>query len=123
MNMKSNDILLIMWYIFLTIILVLAMSPVITVRGEVSLSNTCEQDAKDYQDMHGGDMIFIQPLKESGAYDLGRYNGHWINYQNHTYIDAKSGMVLNNPSDWFDQKSEWWNISQGEHPPFGLYRN
>ena len=47
--------------------------------SNVSAMNNCEELARDYQDIHGGSLIFIQPLTASGSYDLGRYNGHWIN--------------------------------------------
>jgi len=47
----------------------------------VAEANDCEKLAKDYQRTHGGDLIFIQPLipNSGGAYDLGEYNGHWMN--------------------------------------------
>ncbi len=41
--------------------------------------NNCEGLAKNYQRVHGGDLIFIQPLKSDGTYDFGEYNGHWFN--------------------------------------------
>lgn len=40
--------------------------------------NECELIAKDYQEEYGGSLIFIQPVKDSGAWDLGPYNGHFL---------------------------------------------
>lgn len=102
----------------------------------------CELIAKDYQREFGGDLIFIQPLKDNGAYDLGAYNGHWINkayvspnnrfiigsytvegiyyidYQSQTYFQS-----IDEIKDWYmmmkDKESEVFNVNQ-ERVPFAL---
>ncbi len=40
----------------------------------------CELAAKQFQQAYGGDLIFVQPLKPDGSFDLGGYNGKWLNY-------------------------------------------
>jgi len=90
----------------------------------IGINNNCLHHALEYQRENGGDLIFVQPLKDNGAYDLGRYNGHWLNLVHGEYIDAGSGMILNPPSAWFyPVKSQWWNVNQGQHPPFALIRD
>lgn len=34
----------------------------------------CELVVKEYQKIYGGPLIFIQPLKDNGAFDFGPYN-------------------------------------------------
>ena len=93
--------------------------------------NQCELIAKDYQDKFYGDLIFIQPLKENGAYDFGEYNGHWINRawnknQGSYYIDYQSQTYFNSIDEvkiWYNyytgKNSEVYNINQGG-VPFGI---
>ncbi len=93
--------------------------------------NQCELIAKDYQDKYYGDLIFIQPLKDNGAYDLEDYNGHWINKAWNKeigiyYIDYKSQIyfyTIEEVEDWYEwtrgQKAEVFNINQ-EGAPFGI---
>ena len=83
--------------------------------------NTCEQDALTYQKEHGGSLIFVIPLQSNGAYEDGRYAGHWMNYVSGEYIDAGTGTRYISPAMWFDRKSEYWDMSK-EHPPFSLIR-
>jgi len=90
--------------------------------------NQCELIAKDYQDIFYGDLIFIQPLKDNGAYDFGAYNGHWINKAWNKelgiyYIDYGSQTYLYTIEEikqWYEiysgKKSEVFNINQGEAP-------
>lgn len=58
-------------------------------------SNDCEQLAKEFQKVYGGDLVLVQPLKDNGAYDLGKYNGHWINQ---IYLKG-IGIVFYDPVD------------------------
>ena len=55
------------------IVFMISVSPVFAEQ------NDCEKLAKEYQKEHFGDLIFVQPLKDNGAYDLGDYKGHWMN--------------------------------------------
>jgi len=96
--------------------------------------NNCENLAKEYQNIHGGSMVFIQPVLSNGAYDLGRYNGHWINkvYNKDIqaigpyYYDVNSGSIMLKEEEvkrWYSRPMEMWNIGEGEHPPFSMIRN
>ena len=38
-----------------------------------------EELIKITEDIYGGYLMFIQPLKDNGVYDLGPYNGTFIN--------------------------------------------
>lgn len=87
--------------------------------ASVAESNTCYQDAIQYQKQFGGSLVFVQPLTESGAWDLGRYNGHWMIYRFGNFLDPASGVWYNDPRAWFTQKSEYWILSESR-PPFGL---
>jgi hypothetical protein len=79
-------------------------------------SNQCELIAKDFQKEFGGSLVFIQPLKENGAYDLCDYCGHWINKK---YL---SGNQKDFFFDWQAQKifssqieiENWWFESTGQ---------
>ena len=90
-------------------------------------SGQCELVAKDYQRVYGGYLIFIQPLKDNGAYDLGPYNGHMINkaYTKERgiyYIDYVSQSYFKNESevlDWYGGHAIIFNMNEGGTPfPF-----
>lgn len=94
-------------------------------------NNECELIAKDYQAVHGGYLVFIQPLKSNGAYDLGEYNGHFLNkvYTKEKglyYIDYYSQIYFNNTqeiSKWYkdtmNKNSEIFDLSV-RRPGFNL---
>lgn len=75
----------------------------------------CELVAKEYQKIYNGSLIFIQPLKDNGAYDLGSYNGAFINkaYNKERgiyYIDYMSQSYFKNESEilyWY-----MWNTNK-----------
>ncbi len=64
-------------------------------------NNTCELTARQFQNVYGGDLVFLQPLDSTGNYDFGDYNGHWINYvwyepfNRSYYIDYVNQRVFN----------------------------
>ena len=101
--------------------------------GAYAVDNGCENLAKEYQKLYGGSLVFIQPLKDNGAYDLGRYNGHWLNsvynkdikaVGRHFY-DVYSGSVMisdDELKDWYGRNMEFWDLEYG-YPPFPLVRN
>lgn len=91
----------------------------------------CELVAKEYQKIYGGYLIFIQPLKDNGAWDLGPYNGAFINkaYDKERgiyYIDYMSQSYLKNESEileWYymmtGKKAVIFNMNDGGTPfPF-----
>ncbi len=94
--------------------------------------NQCELIAKDYQDMFFGDIVYIQPLKENGAFDFGAYKGHWINKawnkeRGIYYIDYKSQSYFNSTDEikqWYEwvtgKQSMIYNVNQGGGVPFGI---
>lgn len=86
----------------------------------------CEWLAKQWQEKNGGDLIFIQPLKENGAYDLGAYNGHLLNYRAGIYYDSQTNFsAIDEKSvlEWYEfstgKKSVLFNISE-KRPPFSI---
>jgi hypothetical protein len=88
--------------------------------------NNCEKLAKDWQQTHYGSLVFIQPLTESGAYNLGEYTGHWLNhYWNGTakiYYDAGTGtpfLTKQEVKEWYLYHCEVFDLADG-HPPFPL---
>ena len=91
----------------------------------------CELVAKEYQKIYGGSLIFIQPLKDTGAWDLGPYNGAFINkaYNKERgiyYIDYMSQSYFTNESEileWYmlnnNKKAIIFNMNDGGTPfPF-----
>lgn len=93
----------------------------------------CYPLAVEYQQKHGGDLIFIQPLKESGAFNFGKHNGHWMNkaYSKERgtyYYDAQTNGYFKSKtavSKWYlffeGKKSIIYNVNQ-EAVPFSLIR-
>lgn len=90
----------------------------------------CELVAKEYQKIYGGYLIFMQPLKDNGEYDLGSYNGAFINkaYNKERgiyYIDYMSQSYFKNESEILDymwntnKKAVIFNMNDGGTPfPF-----
>lgn len=94
--------------------------------------NECELIAKDFRKEFGGSLVFIQPLKDNGAYDLSDYGGHIINKK---YISGNKQEFF---FDWgsqriFSSKAEilnFWKDFTGkdvevfeldkERPPFAI---
>lgn len=88
----------------------------------------CELAAKDYQDVYGGHIMFIQPLKDGGAYDFGPYSGHFVNKawnkeRGIYYIDWQSQTYFNNTDEiknWYynttGKKSEIYDMNDGGAP-------
>jgi len=100
----------------------------ITVSSVGAVANDCEWLAKYYQDGYGGYLIFIQPLKDNGAYDLGAFNGHWLNkaYNKERgiyYYDSQTDNYFKSESeilDWYElatnKKAVLFNVNQGGVP-------
>lgn len=94
--------------------------------------NECELIAKDFQQEHWGSLIFMQPLKSNGAWDLGEYNSHFINrYYNNSqkkelWIDYGNNLTFNSSREAEDFFEMIWNkdyvlFDMGkEHPPFNM---
>ena len=92
---------------------------------------TCELAAKEYQKVSGGDLIFVQPLKEDGSFDLGDYKGTWmnkawdksrgtyyINYPDKSYFNRTQDIVAYYKS--FAKKDVVvYNLNE-VHPPFSI---
>ena len=91
-------------------------------------ANDCEKLAKDYQAKYGGDFILVQPLKDNGAFDLGQYNGHWINKawnkevgtyyydaQNNVYYSSSQSVELSFEGYW-NKDVVVLNYNKGEIP-------
>jgi hypothetical protein len=110
-------------------IMMLAMAISFLVLGVFSAkaeSNNCEYLAKEFQKENFGSLIFIQPLKQNGAYDFGEYNGHFLNHAKGIYFDSQSGKTMYSIDEvqtWYNQmtgkKSEIWDLAI-ERPPFPL---
>ncbi len=107
-----------------TIVILIFTTPV-----QAQISNDCEELALNYQFEHGGSLIFMNPLKSNGAYELCRYCGHWINYAHGKYYDVESNTTLSTEQEvklWYkwnnNKKVEIWDVSI-KHPPFRLIRN
>ncbi len=116
-------------FILIGLLLLVNINPVSALKlPEEYGDEQCELIAKDYQREFGGDLIFIQPLKDNGAYDLGAYNGHWLNRawnknQGNYYIDYQSQTYLQSVDaikDWYrmmnDKESKVFNVNQGGVP-------
>lgn len=99
-------------------------------------TNQCELIAKDFQKEAGGSLVWIQPLKSNGAYDLGGYKAHIINkiYISDfegvgatVYFDYSDGSVHMYSKDdvkrWYEnlwgKKVEVFDLSE-ERPPFSM---
>ena len=89
--------------------------------------NQCELIAKDFQKEFGGSLVWIQPLKDNGAFDLGDYNAHIINKVYFSgvgivYIDYYSGMNMESIDEvqaWYGKPARIYDLSI-ERPEFGM---
>ena len=122
--MKPDGYLLLYVVVLLTVVLA-----ILSVTGRAEDSNQCELIAKDYQREYGGSLVLIQPLKDNGAYDLGRYSGHWINHVGIDYIDHGTGisfMTKDNVLEWYEWQTGRTAVlfDLGEkRPPFPIRWN
>lgn len=104
------------------ILLLLVITPAI------AEENDCEKLAKDYQKANYGDLIFIIPLKDNGAYDTGDLKGHWLNKawssemgnyyydeQQRTYMRTEK-EVLNWYYENTGRRAALFNINRGGAP-------
>lgn len=96
--------------------------------------NDCEKQAKEFQKENGGYLIFINPIADNGAYIIGPYAGHFINYvydklnNEMMYYDPTQRLRMNSISSVESHYTESygaravgvWNLNAGEHPPFSL---
>lgn len=94
--------------------------------------NQCELIAKDVQKEYGGSLVWIQPLKDNGAYDFGDYNAHIINkvYLSGVgvvYWDYQSGANMTSIDEvrtWYEwysggKNSEVYDL-EFERPSWGM---
>ncbi len=86
----------------------------------------CELAAKDFQKVYGGNLVYIIPLSNSGAYEMGDYAGAWMNRVNNTYFDYVNNRTFYSIQDIknfyltvAEKKVEVYNLNEG-HPPFQL---
>lgn len=98
-------------------LLVLALLPGIS----QAATNDCEKIAKDFIKLHGGSLVFINPLKPNGAYELCSYCGHFlVKLVTGDYYDPGSNTLMDSPKNWFyPARAEFWDLSY-QHPPFGI---
>jgi hypothetical protein len=95
-------------------------------------TNQCELVAKDFQNEFGGTLVFIQPLKENGAYDFCDYCAHWMNKkyisgnEKEFFFDWQSQKIFSSQTEikdwWFEstgQKAEIFELDRG-NPPFAM---
>jgi len=125
--MKAEDVFFWLWMFIVWLIaffsMVMAFS--LPVQGAVQEKN-CEELAMAYQQANRGDLIFVMPLQDNGAYvPAGRYAGHWaVLRPDGVYYDPQDNAE---GDPWImsstGKRSRYWNINKGEHPPFGLIRN
>jgi len=115
--------------VLIAILFIIFISPV---RGMQSYypENSCQLIAKDFQKEYGGSLVWIQPLTNSGAYDLGEYNAHVFN---RFYIEGKLQFYDFGANIYFETKqevNEWYKEMTGkysqifvlseERPAFGM---
>ena len=92
-------------------------------KAQTQITTDCELQAVHYKAIHGGDLIYVNPLQSNGVWELCRYCGHWLVYIHGYYLDPETNWTSNDPTAWYsDKKSVAWNINKGGHPPFGLIR-
>jgi hypothetical protein len=121
--------------VFLILILSLSTSAFIMPLPDSYGYNKCELIAKDVVRAHyNANLVFILPLKDNGAYDMGEYNGHFLNAISIKgkiyYIDYKTQSIMKNREEvlemynmWYgrtsDLKAEMWDLKY-EQPPFPM---
>ncbi len=94
--------------------------------------NQCELVAKDFQKEFGGSLVFVQPLKADGAYDLCDYCGQWMNKkyisgnQKEFFFDCQHQKIYSSKEEIINLFKDNLNINikvfelDKEHPPFAL---
>jgi len=115
------------------IFFVILLIPNVAAMKDYYPSNSCEDIAQDFQKEHGGSLVWIQPLKDNGAYEFGQYNAHVLNY---FYIEGKTQFYDYSTRNIFESKKdlqEWYKLMNGkntevwilseERPSFGLIWN
>jgi hypothetical protein len=124
---RKKSILILVFIAILLSPVAFAMKPI-----EEYDINQCELIAKDFQREHYGSLIFMQPLKSNGAWDLGEYNGHFINrYYNYSqkkelWIDYGNNLMFNSSQEAEDFFEMIWGKDYilfdlgKEHPPFPM---
>ena len=95
----------------------------------------CEPLAKEYQrnvpQNYSVQLVWIQPLKDNGAFDLGEFNAHIINKvwdtTNTYYFDPSTNErynsieeVMANYNSREQRKAVIYNVNE-VHPPFALW--
>jgi hypothetical protein len=118
--------------IFIVIVLCLLVTPVFALKLPWEYGpDQCELIAKDYRAVYGGQLVLIQPLKDNGAYDLGKFNGHWINKVpsrgGYYFYDYQYNRTFQNKQEilsWYmtttGRKAVVFDLDEG-HPPFSLH--
>lgn len=103
-------------YFFICIFLIIPVLPVDAASiTQDSITNDCEKLAKDFQKEHSGNLIFIISLQENGAYETGKYAGHWINkayskeYGQFYYDPSTKTLFSNNTDDVKRYFETIWN--------------
>lgn len=95
--------------------------------------NECELTAKDFHNEFGGSLVFIQPLKTNGAYDLSDYGGHFINKRyvsgnkQEFFFDGGIQKIFSSQEEmetwyediYFGTKVETFELDK-RYPPFGI---
>jgi len=117
--------------IFLIVIIVLSTSSNALREPWQYKEGECELAAKDYQKIYGGSLIFVQPLKDNGAFDFGPYNGVFLNkaYSKERgvyYIDYINQIYFNNTKEILDhyyrvagKRAEIYDMER-QRPPFNM---
>jgi len=117
--------------IFLIIVMALSMPSSALREPWQYKEGECELVAKEYQKIYGGSLVFVQPLKENGAFDLGPYNGWFLNkvYNKEKgvyYIDYMSQTYFNNTKEILDfyyivtgKRAEIYDMGK-KRPPFNI---
>jgi len=96
--------------------------------------NQCELRAKDYQSFHYGNLVFIQPLKDNGAFEFGLFTGHWINRayikgNGRMFIDAETNLTFKTKEEvliwyeWMTNKKASIYIIGEDNIPFPMKYN
>ena len=78
--------------------------------------NECKLIAKDLVKAHSNaNLVFILPLQDNGAYEMGEYSGHFLNAVTIQgkiyYIDYKTQTIMQNR----EEVLQWYNLWYGKH--------
>lgn len=94
----------------------------------------CEAISKQFQLKYGGDLLYIAPQDDRGAWILGEYSGHFANkvylksLNKVVYVDYQLQIMFDSKEElkdmWLKSRNythgEIYNLNQGERPPFAL---